>query len=257
MGRNMDGFIRKGDTFFENMREKKQSNQNTWNNARFVLADIPLERREVNKVLPLGMWTGPEPKATLFICHYPEVSYPIFPYHEAAMLVHVRTPMGKGLHCCWMIVDDDTALILGREMLGYPKKMGIFEFHESGNDIQAAVSRRGTRVIEIRARGGDPQDPVPPVFNHKTFNTGAMGQFLAINPVWMFRPREVIRESHSADIQLTLNESVFDPLARLAAGEPSNGRIVVMDIPGDSPYMLPVGISGPVLFNRTFNMRFR
>jgi len=36
-----------------------------------------------------------------------------------------------------------------------------------------------------------------------------------------------------------------------------NGRIVVMDIPGYSPYILPVGISGPVLFNRTFNMRFR
>ena len=171
----MDGFIKKGETFFENMREKKQSNQNTWNNARFVLADIPLERREVNKVLPLGMWTGPEPMATLFICHYPEVSYPIFPYHEAAMLVHVHTPMGKGLHCCWMIVDDDTALILGREMLGYPKKMGIFEFHESGNDIHAAVSRRGIRVIEIRARGGGSPGPRPPGVQPQDLQHGSHG----------------------------------------------------------------------------------
>jgi len=257
MNRNLNGLIRKGDTFFENFREKKRNRRNTWDNARFVLADIPLKGREINKILPLGMWAGPKPVATLFICHYPEVSYPIFPYHEAAMLVHVRTPMGKGIHCCWMIVDDDTALILGREMLGYPKKMGVFEFDESGNEIHAAVSRRGTRVMEIEARRGNPQDPAPPVFNLKTFNTGAMGQFFAMNPIWMFRPREVIRESYNADIRLALNDSVFDPLARLAAGEPSNGRIVVMDIPGDSPYMLPVGISGPVLFNRTFNMRFR
>ncbi len=253
----MNGLIRKGDTFFENMREKRIDGRNTWDNARFVLADIPLNGNDVKKILPLGMWTGPEPRATLFICDYPEVSYPIVPYHEAAMLVHVRTPLGKGLHCCWMIVDDDTALILGREMLGYPKKMGIFEFEENGDEIRSAVSRRGTRVLEIRARRGETQDPAPPVFNHKTFNTGAMGQFLAINPIWMFRPREVIHESYHADIQVTLNDSEFDPMARLAAGEASNGRIVVMDIPGDSPYMLPVGISGPVLFNRTFNMRFR
>jgi hypothetical protein len=58
-------------------------------------------------------------------------------------------------------------------------------------------------------------------------------------------------------VQLALERFRFDPLARLAAGEPSNGRIVVLDIPGDSPYMLPVGIAGPLVFNRTFNMRFR
>jgi len=142
-------------------------------------------------------------------------------------------------------------------MLGYPKKMGKFEFAEGRKEIHAAVSRRGKRVIEITARRGAPQEPAPPVFNQKTFNTGAMGQFLAFNPIWMFRPREVIHESYLADITLVLDDSTFDPLARLAAGEPSNGRIVVLDIPGDSPYMLPVGISGPLLFNRTFNMRFR
>ena len=74
------------------------------------------------------------------------------------MLVHVRTPVGKGLHCCWMIVDDDTVLILGREMLGYSKKIGIFEFEENGDEIRSAVSRRGNRVLEIRARRGETQD---------------------------------------------------------------------------------------------------
>jgi acetoacetate decarboxylase len=253
----MKDFVRKGETFLDNILEKRKHRRNTWDNARFLLADLPLDKRAVKKILPLGMWTGPDPKATLFICHYPEVSYPLFPYHEAAMLVHVRTPLGRGLHCCWMIVDDDTALALGREMLGYPKKMGAFCFDEQEKEIRASVVRRGTRVMEMTARRGASQDPAPPVFNHKTFNTGALGQCVALNPVWMFRPREVIRESYEAVVQLTLEDSVFDPLARLAAGGPSNGRIVILNIPGDSPYMLPVGVAGPLVFNRTFNMRFR
>jgi acetoacetate decarboxylase len=244
-------------TFWENIRGKALKHENTWDNARFVLADVPLDYNELKRILPWGMKPASPPMATFFICDYPKVSFPIVPYHEAAMLIHVRTPLGEGLHCCWMIVDDDTALILGREMLGYPKKMGVFEFDEKEGTVHASVSRRGVRVITIEAKRGLPQNTKPPVFNIKTFNVGAMGQLLVINPIWMFRPREVIHESYMADIKLSLNSSGVDPISRLIAGEPRNGRIVVMDIPGDSPYMAPVGVTGPLWFGRTFNMRFR
>jgi acetoacetate decarboxylase len=243
--------------FWKIIREKARKHENTWDNARFVLADVPLDRDEVKKILPWGMKLTDPPIATLFICNYPKVSFPIVPYHEAAMLIHVNTPLGAGIHCCWMIVDDDTALILGREMLGYPKKMGVFEFNEKDGDVHACVSRRGVNVMDITAKRGSPQTPNPPVFDIKTFNVGAMGQLFAVNPIWVFRPREVIHESYQADVKLTLKDSAFDPLSRLVAGEPQNGRIVVMDIPGDSPYMAPVGFAGPGWFGRTFNMRFR
>jgi acetoacetate decarboxylase len=245
------------DSFWKKIRTKAIRHEKTWENARFVLADVPLDHYEVLKILPWGMKPSDPPLATLFIADYPKVSFPIVPYHEAAMLLHVRTPLGSGIHCCWMIVDDDTALILGREMLGYPKKMGIFEINEKEGTVHASVSRRGVRVMDIQAKRGQSQDPNPPVFNIKTFNVGAMGQFFAFNPIWVFHPREVIHESYKADIKLTLNDSVFDPIAALVAGEPRNGRIVAMDIPGDGAYMAPVGFAGPGWFGRTFNMRFR
>ena len=244
-------------TFWKNIREKARKHENTWDNARFVLVDVPLDYHEVKRILPWGMKPSDPPMATLFIVDYPKVSFPIVPYHEAAMLIHVSTPLGAGLHCCWMIVDDDTALILGREMLGYPKKMGDFEFDEKDGNIQASVSRRGFKVMDIKAKRGLPQVPKPPVFDIKTFNVGAMGQFFALNLIWVFRAREVIHESYQADIKLTLNNSGFDPISRLVTGEPQNGRIVVMDIPGDGAYMAPVGFAGPGWFGRTFNMRFR
>jgi len=245
------------ENFWANMRQKVKAKRNTWDGARFALADVPLDPRAVKKILPLCMRPSNPPMATIFFADYRNVAYPLFPYRETAMMVHVRTPLGSGRHCCWIIVDDDPAMILGREMLGFPKKTGRFVFEEKKDAINASIERRGVAVMSLRAvRGARETDPKP-VLNYRTFHYGGMGQYMAISPVWMFKPREVIHESYSADITLTLKDSSCDPLARLVAGGPRNGRIAIMDIPGGSPYMLPVGLSGPRVFGRTFNMRFR
>lgn len=226
-----------------------------WENARFVLADVPLDRREVKRILPWGMRPSEQPRATLFIVDYTKTSFTV-PYREAAVLVHVRTPLGSGLHCPWMIVDDDTGLIYGREILGYPKKLGIFTFEEDGDLITASVSRRGVEVMRIEARRTQAQDPSPPVFGRKTFNAGGPGQLFILQPIWLFRPKEVIHESYSAEVKVLLGESEYDPIARLVNGDPINGRFVVMDILGSS-YNLPVGLAGIRWFVNTFFLRFR
>ena len=186
---------------------------NLWDNARFVLADVPLDRARVKKILPLGLWPSDPPRATLFIVDYTKTSFTV-PYHEAAMLIHVRSPLGPGLHCCWMVVDDDTAMIYGRELLGYPKKMAQFEFQENVGNIRAVVTRRGVKVMDMEATRGGVQTPPPPVFDFKTFNAGAMGQFFIMSPIWLFRVREVIHESYAAEVKLTLNASEYDPISR-------------------------------------------
>ncbi len=226
-----------------------------WENARFILADVPLRAHEVKQILPLGMKPAEPASGILFISNYTNTSFTI-PYHEAALLVRVRTLVGKGLHCCWMVVDDDTALIYGRELLGYPKKLAEITFDEYADGIEASVTRRGTQVLAMRAERGGAQASPPPVFDHKTFNVGGMGQHFALNPVWLLRPLEEIHESFEAHVTVTLQDSEFDPVARLVAGEPASGRIAVTDILG-SKYMCPVGIAGLRWFPRTFNMRYR
>lgn len=245
------------ESFWAKMLEKRKKRQNSWDGARLVLADVPLDARAVKKILPSCIWPSDPPMATLFFADYPTVAYPLFPYKEVALLIHVRTPLGKGRHCCWIIVDDDPAMILGRELLGYPKKTGDIKFEEKDGNIKASITRRGVEVVSMKAVCGAKQTRPEPVFHYKTFHPGAMGQFMAVSPVWMFKPREVIHESYQAEVKLTLNDSQYDPIARLAAGEPRNGRIVVMDITGDSPYMFMVGLAGPFWFGRAFNMRFR
>ena len=242
----------------QKLRElSKQSGRgvNMWDGARFVLVDMSLNRSGAKQVLPWLMNPTDECKATLFISDYPKTSFTA-PYKEAAVFIHVKTPLGKGIHCPWMVVDDDTALVYGRELLGYPKKFAEIIFEEENGHISASVARRGTMVLKVELDKGEAQNPAPPVFNYKTFNVGGMGQFFAFQPIWMFRPKEVVKESCSANVTVELNDSEFDPIANLVEGEPISGRFAVTDIPGGS-YMVPVGMAGPGWFANNFNLRYR
>jgi len=242
---------------FRQLSASARERQNLWENARFVLARVPLDRGQTQKILPGWMRPSDPPVGTLFIVDYTQTAFTV-PYKEAALLVHVRTPLGPGVHCCWMTVDDDTAMIYGRELLGYPKKMAVFDFQEDRDGIRAHVSRRGVRVLSMEARRGAVQNPPPPVFHVRTFNAGALGQGFVVNPVWMFRPQEIIHESCEAFVSVTIRPSAFDPLDRLVAGDPLDGRLVVMDIPSSPRTLfLPVGLTGPRWWVNTFALRFR
>ncbi len=231
------------------------SKENLWDNARFIFADVPVDAGRASSILPWGLKLVEPARATLFIVDYTKTAFTI-PYHEAALLLHVRHPLGPGLHCPWMIVDDDTALIYGRELLGYPKKMGVFEFEEDDTSVSASVTRRGVRVLSMKGEKGEKQQNPAPAFDVKTYNVGGPGSLFAINPIWMFRPREVIHESLQMEVELKVETSEFDPIADIIAGDPVSSRFVVMDIVG-SRYNVMVGFAGIRHLASNHDLRFR
>jgi acetoacetate decarboxylase len=235
--------------------QRIRERRNLWDNARFILTDIPLERRKAQKWLPFGMRLTEAPAATLFIANYTKTSFTV-PYKEAGLLIHVKTLLGRGMHCCWMVVDDDTAMIYGRELLGYPKKMAEFTFEEDETHIQASVRRRGIQLLSMAGERGEKQLPPPPFLRCKIFNTGGPGQSFAFNPVWMSRTSERIRESYTSSVDVKLENSQFDPLTDIIAGDPFNGRIVILDIAGGK-IPLPVGFAGPKWLDNVYNLRIR
>jgi len=226
-----------------------------WENSRFILADVPLKVGEARKILPWGIQPADPPRATLFVVDYKQPGFTV-PYKEAAALLHVKTPLGEGLHCCWMVVDDDTALVLGREMLGYPKKAAVITYEEDDQGIKATVTRRGVEVLAMEGTRGASQVSPPPVFDIKTFNVGGIGQCFAVNPVWLIRPIEVIHDSYDAEVSVALGDSELDPLSSFLEPDAVKGRFAVTDILG-SKYLFPVGVAGPKWFGNTYNMRFR
>lgn len=242
-------------TVLKNFVTSTFGKNNLWENARFLTAEIPLDEKHTKKILPLGIRLSNPPRGFLFIVDYREPSFTV-PYKEAALIIHVKTPLGRGIHCPWMVVDDDTAMAYGRELLGYPKKMAEITFEEDGENIRAAVSRRGINLLEMSAVCGAEIELPPPILDLKTFNVGGLGQFFFFNPIWLFRPKEIIHSSREADVQVTIKESESDPIAHYVSGTPISGRYSVTDINGTKYYM-PVGITSPIFFGRTFFMRFK
>jgi len=234
---------------------KVSGKENLWDNARFIFADVPVNRKEASRRLPWGLKLTDPPRATLFIVNYTKTSFTV-PYHEAAMLLHVRHLCGTGLHCPWMLVDDDTAMIYGRELLGYPKKMGVFEFEESDQEVRSSLTRRGVKVLSLEGTKGEKQTRPAPAFDVKTFNAGGPGSLFLFNLIWMFRPKEVIHESLQMEVKLKIEPSKFDPIADMVAGDPVAGRFVVLDIL-NSKYNVPVGFCGLKFFGSNFYIRYR
>jgi len=94
--------------------------------------------------------------ATVFIAWYPD-SFCCGAYHEAAIVFDVTYGGGDdavdALHCPWMLVDKDRSMIAGREILGFPKKLGEFAFTlttEDGATID--VSDPSVDVADVLSR---------------------------------------------------------------------------------------------------------
>jgi acetoacetate decarboxylase len=58
----------------------------------------------------------------------------------------------EGAYCLAMPVTNDLALILGREIFGYPKKMGTIFFKRQQDTVEGWTERRGVRLLEVRAQ---------------------------------------------------------------------------------------------------------
>lgn len=225
----------------------------TYEGAEFLLVDVALDPR-AGDLLPVWMRLGSDPRGTLVIARYDRPSY-TDPYRLASLLLHVETPLGKGVHPAWMIVTDDTAIVYGRDFVGLPKKGGIIETTRDGDRFTAHVERKGCRVLSVEATLGG-EAPLEPVFDRKMFTIGGLGTTHIVSPVWLMRVVEERKAVREARASIEIGDAPFDPLRSLIRGEPLRARFVTCDVLG-LRYLLPVGLAGPQWFVRTFRMRFR
>lgn len=200
-----------------------------WTNARMVWARIPVNEEVVRDWLPFPLKLRRPATASVFIADYPETSFGSV-YREAAILLEV-TLFGIPMKFCpWMVVDDDSALILGREMLGYPKKMATFRFEEKDGRFLGAVSRGGTEVMRIEGRLTPAELAAPPLGIHGwAVNLRNTLSFLPAH-LLVFHPRETVHSARAlADVQVTLASSADDPIG-IATGAASDATIRTCDI---------------------------
>jgi acetoacetate decarboxylase len=144
------------------------------------------------------------------------------------VLLHATLRKKPVLHVAWMVVDDDTALILGRELLGFPKKMAQIDVEVGETSAHAIVRRRGVDLLTIRADLGEPIAETK-VFPQRIVNVRGIPSF-APDVLLRMEGGETFHSGRAAEFEVQVKESAFDPLAELGMASSQRGFHAVADI---------------------------
>lgn len=198
-----------------------------WKNARMAFADVPVDASAVAGWIPFPLRLATPARASVFVADYPETTFGSV-YREAAVLLHVRFLGVPMVFCPWMVVDDDRALILGREVLGYPKKLADIRYDESDGNFTGTVTRHGVEVMRIEGAVGAREVPAPPGIGRLAVNSRGLMSFLP-GHLLVFRPIETVRSCRPLAARVVLRSSEDDPIG-IAAGDALGATLRVCDI---------------------------
>ena len=211
-----------------------------WSDATVLAADLEVNREAARAWLPGWLRLLEPARATVFVADYPnKLPSGVDPYHETAILLHVRLGRAEGVFCPWMLVDDDAAMLLGRESLGYPKKLGNITLSAEAGLVKANVERKGASLLEITGdiEGEDPAPP--PMFSRNFFNVwGPIG--LTFQKILFFSTSEEILEARRVTARVTIGGSERDPLDVLDFGEVLEARLYRLNFGKTRSLRLPM-----------------
>ncbi len=207
--------------------------------AQYLTAGREIGPARKQPFLPWGIRLAEPYRAVLFTATFPENVFDSPGYCEAGLFVHVKTAQGAGIHCPWMILDDDVALIMGRELLGYPKKLGEIEWQVSDDAVHNSASRRGEKLFTMTGTLGE-VIPDPPKFLGRPHRNamGLMG--LSFPRIVAFTPGEVSVEARAARLDLEVHGSERDPLHEMGLGRVVESRLHTVDL--TTPWLPPLPV---------------
>jgi acetoacetate decarboxylase len=124
-------------------------------NAEMLVATFKTNMDVVKEIIPRPLIPTKDALATAFVARYPETNFGCV-YNEGALFIHCEYRGEKGLYCLSMPVDDDTAMIGGRESYGYPKKMAeIITLEHENNRVLGTVIRKEVEILRIEGQLGN------------------------------------------------------------------------------------------------------
>ncbi len=193
----------------------------------------------IKRLLPPPLKPAEMPIIFAFVADYPRTNFGSI-YKEAAVFLSCEYEGIEGGYCLAMPVTDDMALVAGREVFGYPKKLANIHFRKEKRDVEGWSERHGTRYFEVKAKlngrpnspefiqlvaertGGTPggsKDIIQVCYNYKHFPSPDGNYFdykpRLIREEVVFRPSELKLGS----AQLILKSSESDPWGELEIEE--------------------------------------
>lgn len=110
----------------------------------------------IAQILPKPLKPAKEPLAAVFVARYPNTNFGCV-YNEGALFIQTRFRGEAGFYCLAMPVDDDMAMVGGREHYGFPKKMAEEITLEQKDDRWVGrVVRKGVELMRIESAPSEP-----------------------------------------------------------------------------------------------------
>ncbi|MFH1149565.1 MAG: acetoacetate decarboxylase family protein [Actinomycetota bacterium] len=203
--------------------------------AEMILGLYRTDPEVVRKILPKPLKPHTEPLVFAFVAQYPETNFGLT-YNEGGLIVLATYKGELGGYCLSMPVTDDMAMVGGRELVGFPKKIAEeISLTRDGERMTGRVVRKGHEIMNLSCELAEPASLadytryVPAVtdldgkqalnmvsflFNY-TFRPDLMGFYYVprmIRLVTLFRPREGMMKG-PGDIRIT--SSPYDPLGEV------------------------------------------
>jgi acetoacetate decarboxylase len=156
--------------------------------AEILSVHFLTDPKTVAAVLPRPLRAADEPLAVAFVARYPETNFSM-PYHEGAVFVAAEYRGERGWYCLSMPVDDDTAMIGGREQFGFPKKMAEkITLDRDGAHVVGSVVRHGVPLLRIEGEFVEPQPPEVHLWGAPTVDPDGRACEKAVNFLFKYFP---------------------------------------------------------------------
>ena len=136
--------------------------------------------------------------------------------------------------CADKIRDRREALIPGREIAGFPKKLAEVEWRRDGERIHGTVTRWGKRILSVEGRvqgpmpeaaiAGGVSGPEMPALNYKLI-PGPAGE-IEIEEITKTQIELIPREQEIGQARIRCEPSEHDPIADLIPED--EGAMIVM-----------------------------
>lgn len=123
----------------------------TFDGAKILFAAYLTDPDIVAKILPKPLKPDVEPLVLAYIADFPKTNFGCS-YREGAILIRAVHRGRIGYYCIFMPVDDDMAMIYGRELYGYPKKMGNISLENTPSYIKGSAGRKGVESLRIELK---------------------------------------------------------------------------------------------------------
>lgn len=236
------------------LRSLVGANEWIYRDAHYLVADVEVDAAAARRLTPWPLRPTTPAMASIFTAWFPHSPVGAV-YREAGLFLHVEHGRTRAVYCPWMLVDNDVALILGRELLGYPKKLGAIDWTHDGSRIEAVASRRGAELVRMRAVLGQAVAAPPPMLGRPHRNVrAALG--LAVPWILAFTPREHPVEVRRVELTLEVGGSAYDPLHALKMSTPRVAFLHRVHL-GASLAALPrpIAIASPLAHFRNLALR--